>query len=51
VVNGNELLRKLNWLGHARGVQVPIDEERGKGSLPPFTSESASPLSKTDERR
>jgi mRNA interferase HicA len=31
-VNGNELLRKLNRLGRARGVQVRIDEERGKGS-------------------
>ncbi len=31
-MNGNELLRKLNRLGRARGVQVRIDEERGKGS-------------------
>jgi len=31
-VDGNELLRKLNRLGRARGVQVRIDEERGKGS-------------------
>jgi mRNA interferase HicA len=32
LVNGNELLRKLNRLGRARGAQVRIDEERGKGS-------------------
>ena len=31
-VNGNELLRKLNRLGRVRGIEVRVDEERGKGS-------------------
>ncbi len=31
-MNGNEFLRRLNRLGRARGVEVRIDEERGKGS-------------------
>ena len=31
-MNGNEFLRKLNRLGKARGIDVRIDEERGKGS-------------------
>lgn len=32
LVNGNEFLRKLNRLGKVRGIDVRIDEERGKGS-------------------
>src|SRR5205085_9507316 len=31
-VNGNELLRRLNRLGRARGLTVRIELERGKGS-------------------
>jgi len=31
-VNGNEFLRRLQRLGRARGIEVRIDEERGKGS-------------------
>jgi mRNA interferase HicA len=31
-VNGNELLRKLARLARARGVDLRIDQERGKGS-------------------
>jgi len=31
-VRGNELLRKLNRLGRARGVEVRVDQRQGKGS-------------------
>jgi len=31
-VNGNEFLRRLKQYGRQRGLQVVLDEKRGKGS-------------------
>jgi mRNA interferase HicA len=30
--DGNELVRRLIWLGRQRGVEVRLDELKGKGS-------------------
>jgi hypothetical protein len=42
-MTGSELLRRLRPLGQQRGVEVRLDELKGRAAMPPFTTARAVP--------